>query len=403
MNTGDYVEIVTDEGTVEGILMPRPDILDEEVVVLKLDSGYNIGIRKERITDSKVVSTYEPPKPPKELSYKKGLPAVAILSVGGTISSKVDYKTGGVYADYTAEDFVTMIPELQDIANIKAKKIDSVMSEDMSPAHWEQIARAVEEELSEVDGVIVTQGTDTLHFTAAALSFMIRSSKPIIVTASQRSIDRGSSDAFMNLKCAVVAASSNLSGVMTCLHGTSEDTYCSLLNGTKVRKMHSSRRDAFQPVNTEPLGRVYHDGTLEVLAHHEVDGCIDIALEQSVGLIHTYPGMQPGQLDHFKSYKGLVIAGTGLGNIPQNLFSKVQELIKDGVLVVITTQTLFGSTHPLVYQNLRMLSIKMDCLFVHDMLPETAYVKLCWALAHENPRQLMEQDVAGEFNLRLML
>ncbi|MFP4423779.1 MAG: Glu-tRNA(Gln) amidotransferase subunit GatD [Candidatus Woesearchaeota archaeon] len=402
MNAGDHVRIVTYEGETEGILMPRPEILDEDIVIVKLDSGYNIGIRKERIKDMKVISEYKPPKQASPVSHKKGLPTVSILSVGGTISSKVDYKTGGVYADYTAEDFVQMVPELQEIANLKACKIDAVMSEDMEPYHWEKIAKAVEKELEESDGVIVTQGTDTLHFTAAALSFMVRSKKPVIITASQRSIDRGSSDAFMNLKCAVVAATSNMVGVMTCLHGKSDDSYCLLLNGTKVRKMHSSRRDAFQPINTDPLGKVYADGTLEILHKRDINHVVDIGMEKA-GLLYTYPGMEPEQLDHFKNYKGLVIVGTGLGNIPQKLFLKVQELIDSGVIVVITTQTLYGATHPLVYQNLRMLSIRMKCVFVHDMLPETAYVKLCWALAHEKPRELMEEDVAGEFNPRLTL
>ena len=207
--SGDRVRVLTEKEEFIGTLMPRPEILDKDVTVVKLDNGYNIGVDNKKIKKIELIEKYAPKKPAKkELKPKDYLPNITILSTGGTISSKIDYKTGGVYADYTAEDFVAMMPELAVIANLKAKKVMSMMSEDMNAKDWLVIAKEVEKELnSGADGVVITQGTDTLHYSTAALSFLLKDlNKPVVFTAAQRSIDRGSSDAFMNLVCAITAA-----------------------------------------------------------------------------------------------------------------------------------------------------------------------------------------------------
>ncbi|MBI2651995.1 asparaginase, partial [Candidatus Woesearchaeota archaeon] len=219
---GDIVKIYTDGQIYEGILMPRPEIFEKDNTIIKLDNGYNIGIDNKKIKKIEVIKKYEKKKEERiKLSHKKGLHTVSILSFGGTISSKIDYKTGGVYADYTAEDFVAMLPELQNIANLRAEKVMGIMSEDMAPEDWQLMARRIAKELNddEVAGVVVTQGTDTLHFSTSAISFFLRNlNKPVVFTAAQRSIDRGSSDAFSNLLCAVNAAAKfDGAAVVTCL------------------------------------------------------------------------------------------------------------------------------------------------------------------------------------------
>ncbi len=409
-NHGDKVKIITKDEEFEGILMPRPEILDKDVSVVKLDNGYNIGIDNKKIKKVELIEKYSPKKSSKSgLKPKKGLPNVTILSVGGTISSKVDYKTGGVYADYTAEDFVTMMPELADIANLKAKKIMSIMSEDMVPKDWILIAKEAEKELnSGADGVVVTQGTDTLHFTSAALSFLLKDlSKPVVLTAAQRSIDRGSSDAFMNLVCAVTAAAKfNAAEVMTCMHGTTNDDYCLLIRGTKVRKMHTSRRDAFRPINDAPLAKVFEDGKIEVISDdikERKDSKVKAIdkFEGNIGLVYVYPGIKPDVLDAFKNHKGLVIAATGLGNVPAALFKKIEEL---NIPIVISPQTVYGRVHALVYANLRELSIKLGCIFTEDISAETAYVKLGYVLSQTSKddeiKELMLMNIAGEITER---
>ncbi len=418
---GDTVKIHAQDETFEGILMPRPEIFDKDHTIIKLESGYNIGIENLKIKKIEVVRKYEKKKEEKhKIGHKKGLPNVSILSFGGTISSKVDYRTGGTYADYTAEDFVAMLPELENVANLKAEKVMSIMSEDMSPEDWSLMAKRIAEELNDekVDGVVVTQGTDTLHFSTAAMSFFLRNlSKPVIFTAAQRSIDRGSSDAFFNLLCAVHAAAKfGGAAVVTCMHGSSDDKYCILNRGTKVRKMHTSRRDAFRPINELPLAKVYENGEIEILnENYEKKSArkviVESKFEEKTALVHVYPGMNPEILDHYrqKKYKGIVIAATALGHVPTvnpkySLYRKMKELMDNGIAVVIATQAIYGRVHPYVYTNLRKLSVELKCVFAGDMLPETAYIKLGWILPQaktiEEVREMMLKNYAGEINER---
>ena len=419
---GDTVSIQLDDGIVQtGILMPRPSLCEtkEEMVSLKLKTGYNIGIKKSNIKSIHVIEKHKAPEQhKKQLPFNKALPTVSILSTGGTISSKIDYRTGGVYADYTAEDFVAMCPELLTIANIKARKVMSVMSEDMLAEDWKALAKIIYDELqTDVAGVIVTMGTDILHFVTAAMSFFLgKINKPVIFTASQRSIDRGSTDAFMNLICAVKAASQfDGAEVMTCLHGTTDDEYCLLIRGTKVRKMHTSRRDAFRPINALPVAKVFVDKPIEVIdkeyrKKHAGRFSPEIHFEEKVAVITVVPNMEPDIIDFYleKGYKGIVIAGTALGHVntwtKKSMIPFIKKATDMKVPVVMTTQTLYGAVHPLVYTNLRKVSIEAGAIYVHDMLPDVAYIKLGWVLgqtkSYEKVKELMLTNVAGEINER---
>ena len=424
---GDKVKITTDSEEFIGILMPRPEILEKGIVAIKLDTGYNIGIDEKKIKKIEVLEKYKlaAKKHPK-IGHQKNLPTVSVLSFGGTISSKVDYKTGGTYADYTAEDFVEMLPELEDAANIRAEKVMGIMSEDMNPAHWDLMARRIAKELNddEVKGVVVTHGTDTMHYSAAAMSFFLKNiNKPVIFTGAQRSIDRGSSDAFSNLLCSVHAAAKfDGAAVAICMHATSNDGFCILSRGTKVRKMHTSRRDAFRPIDELPLAKIYDDGKIEAINknhkkrnHGKAE--VDSKFEQKTALVYTYPGMDAGIFDYFikSKYRGIVIVGTGLGHVAgcvdsfdskseYSVYNKLKELRKNGIAIVIGSQTIYGRVHPYVYTNLRRLSMELDCIYSEDMLPETAYVKLGWVLSHENKieeiKKMMLANVAGEITER---
>ena len=420
--SGDTVKIMLDECEYEGTLMPRPEIFDKGCTVIKLSNGYNIGISNKKIKKISVVREYAPLKEKKySISAKKGLPNVSIISFGGTISSKVDYRTGGAYADYTAEDFVEMLPQLESMANIKAKKAMGIMSEDMNPQDWKIMAEKIGEELNNenIEGVVVTQGTDTLHFSTAAMSFFLRNlNKPVIFTAAQRSIDRGSSDAFLNLTCSVAAASAfNGAEVVTCMHGTSSDNYCILNRGTKVRKMHTARRDAFRPINELPLAKVFDNGGIEIINSNyrpkdkSKKVLVDNKFEPKTGLLYVYPGINPEILDFYlsKKYKGIVIAATALGHVATlkkeySLLPKIKKLVNAGISVVIASQTTYGRTHPYVYTNLRRLSVEIGCIYASDTMPEVAYVKLGWILGHtKNPeevKKMMIENYAGEITER---
>jgi glutamyl-tRNA(Gln) amidotransferase subunit D len=416
---GDMVRVTTEEETIEGMLLPRPDILEDDVTVIKLHHGYNIGINNSRIKKVEVLEERKEKKEkPIKITHNPKLPKVSILSTGGTIASRIDYSTGGVKSTgFSAEDFLRTYPELANVANIEARSIMNIMSEDMYWEHWTMMAKEIKKEIDKgADGVVITQGTDTLHFTSAALSFMLKDlSIPVIITASQRSIDRGSSDAFMNLVCAVKAAG-NFEGaeVFTCLHGTSSDNYCILIRGPKARKMHTSRRDAFRPINELPIAKVHKDGNIEITNNKfkkrsKTKTQSDTKHEGKTALIQIYPGMDPEIIDFYldKGYKGLVLAATALGHVPtdnpnHSLLPHLEKAMKQNIPVIIATQTLYGRVNPYVYTNLRKLSIQNKCIFAEDMTPETAYVKLGWVLGHttkvDEVKKMMQTNIAGEIN-----
>lgn len=429
-NPGDNVKVHLHDEIVSGTLLPRSELLDkragEKIVVLKLENGYNIGIETKKIKKIELVKSYVAKNIQHiKKTHDKTLPSVLIISCGGTISSKIDYTTGGVSADYTAEDFIEMVPELASIANIDALKLLGKMSEDFLPEDWKAMAKAVYDNYEKYDGFILTQGTDTLHYSTAALSFFLRGiGKPVIFTAAQRSIDRGSTDAFMNLTCAVKAAVKlDASGVFACMHGTTNDDYCLIHKGTKVRKMHSLRRDAFRSINANPIAKIYYasqsENDVEMLAEsfsprvsneephtfHPTN-----KFEDKIGFLYFHPNMDPDILDYYlnKKIKGLVIAGTALGHVALNgkksLKKQIEKFKKAKIPVVMTSQCFYGRVDPLVYSTLRWLSIEGNVIFAEDMLPETAYVKLGWLLgqnvSYSDMHAKMLESVAGEICIR---
>jgi glutamyl-tRNA(Gln) amidotransferase subunit D len=405
MQPGDRVQLQTTKGAFSGILIQRPPLLDPKVLVLKLDTGYNMGIDISTIQSSSVLTPYTPKaQSHKPITHNPALPTVALLSFGGTISSRVDYQTGGVVANYGADDFYAMMPELAHIANIKTKQVLSVMSEDMDSTHWLRIVEEVTPFLQDpsISGVVLTQGTDTMHYSSAATSFLLGNlNKPVIFTAAQRSIDRGSSDAYMNLLCAIQSAI-HFDGalVATCMHATTHDDYCYLIRGTKVRKMHTSRRDAFRPINEEPLAKVDTRGHIEICNHQYPKRSNQVVkpytlFEQQIGIVYIYPGISPKVIEFHKNYKGLILACTALGHVPEQL---LEPLAKLSIPVFVTSQTIYGRVHPNVYARLREMSVKIGLVFLEDMLVETAYAKLGWVLANfpSQVKEKMQENCAGE-------
>jgi len=423
IKVGDRIRLTKSKKTFEGILMPRIEMGDKDSLILKLDNGYNIGIKFESEVEIGRIKTewkIKSKKKPKDetIIFDKKLPTISIVGTGGTIASRIDYRTGGVYASFSAKDIVNQIPELKEIANIKTKQIMSIMSEDMTPERWKKIARAVGKEInSGVKGVIITHGTDTLHYTATALGFMLKDLPcPVAIVGAQRSSDRGSSDTVMNVACAAnFVVNSDVAEVCTVLHGTMEDDYCLAIRGTKVRKMHMSRRDAFRSINELPIAKIYwKNRKIEILngnykKRRKGKVKVDDKLEEKVALIKCYPGLEPKIFDYYlkNKYRGFVIEGTGLGHVPTlgkfSLLPKVEKIIKLKIPVVMTSQCLYGRAHPTIYHNLRELS-RRGAIFAEDMLPEVAYIKLMWVLGHtkkmDEIRKMMLTNYSGEISER---
>ena len=416
-NPGDLIRIKTAKEEIEGVLI---ESYEPGVVLVKLNSGYNIGISRDNILDITVVKKAEK-KEGKESEFKPNhsKPIIDLIMTGGTISSSLDSKTGGVKWLTSPSELLKFYPDIFELADIRVINPFMKASENMSSEDWIKISKHVKKSLEDenVKGVIVTHGTDFLHYTSAALSFFFtRPNKPIILTYSQRSTDRGSSDAELNLYCAAKMALSDISEVMLVGHASSEDNFCYALQGTKTRKMHTSRRDTFKPINASPIAKVYRD-KIEILKgdynkRGKADEKIksDFVFDDKIALIKFYPGQNPEILEHYLSsgYKGVIIEMSGLGHVITegafNWIPTIKKAIEKGMTVCAAAQTIYGRLDPLVYSPGRELE-KAGVIYLKDMLSETAFVKLGWVLGKtknkEEIRKLLLTNISKEFNERL--
>jgi glutamyl-tRNA(Gln) amidotransferase subunit D len=377
------------------------------MAVVKLDSGYNIGVNPAAC--SLVARSPSQVAKISEVTQNCTLPNLAIVSTGGTIASRIDYRTGSVTSQFDASDILTAIPELAEIANYRTIPLATILSENMTPAIWQDLARAVSDEIKGgAQGIIVTHGTDTMAYSAAALSFMIDTPVPIIFVGSQRSADRPSSDNAMNAACAAAAATSDLGEVAVVMHATTNDDCCAIHRGTRVRKMHTSRRDAFRSLGMDPLGTVAYPSREVTLAPGAVRrGTRKLVLRDNLephcALVQFYPGMAPELLKAYEGYAGLVIAGTGLGHTSTALIPQLKKLAESGTQIVMTSQCMHGRVCDRVYDTGRDL-LAAGVLEGGDMLPEATLVKLMWVLANETDKKkaaaLMQENLKGECTRR---
>jgi glutamyl-tRNA(Gln) amidotransferase subunit D len=405
------VVAVNDAGsTFEGVILPRSETLDDEHVVLKLKTGYNVGLHVDRLRSVKEVGYKEAVYriPEKEFPSRPDLPRVTLLGTGGTIASRLDYRTGAVIPAFTPGELYGAVPELADVANLTTKKLFGVFSENMAKEQYVALAQAIGEEIeSGVDGIVVGHGTDTMGHTAAILSFMVQDTPvPIVMVGSQRSSDRPSSDAALNLIHAVHAAGRGaIAEVLISMFGPTSDQYALLHRGTRCRKMHSSYRSTFRTIGDIPLAMVGDDFRYLTSRFRRRDpsrrASVNTAYEDRTTILYYYPGMKPDLVDALveKGYRGIVIAGTGLGHVNKPLYPALERAVRAGVHVVMTVQTLWGYAQMYVYDTGRDL-LDLGIVPLDNMLPETALMKLSWVLGqtdeHAEVLRLMRHPVAGE-------
>lgn len=409
------VTLHTARGDFSGLILPRSETADANHIVLKLETGYNIGIRHDTVEKISVHGHKEAHYqiPEKEFPHDPKKPRVKLFGTGGTIASRLDYRTGAVIPAFSPGELYGSVPELADICNMETEKLYGVFSENMGPGQWIGTAKAVAAEIEKgVAGIVVGHGTDTMHHTAAALSFMLQDSPvPIVMVGSQRSSDRPSSDAAINLiNSTRTAATSDIAEVMVCMFGPTSDKYGLLHRGTRVRKMHSSYRSTFRTLSDIPLGKIDDDGVTPFRKDYNQrreDNNIKLnaVFDDRVSLVYYYPNMKPDIIDGLveKGYKGIVIAGTGLGHVNKPLYPALERARQAGVHVYMTVQTMWGYVQMYVYETGREI-MDMGVVPAANMLPEVAYVKLGWALGQTHDRQevkkIMLSPVNGETTAR---
>jgi glutamyl-tRNA(Gln) amidotransferase subunit D len=414
---GDKVRISLPKKDYDGILLETPS--DEKgIILIKLDSGYNIGFNKKDLLSIKRIKKGVEEKEEIEIKKDSEKPNIAMIITGGTIASRYDPKTGGVDPLESSQDLFKFYPGLFEKVNVlKVETPFMKASEDMDYKDWQKIARVAEKLLNDpnIKGIIITHGTDVLHYTSAILSFFLKDlNKPVVLTYSQRSIDRASSDANLNLQCSALAAISDIAEVMLVGHATTNDDFCYAMPGTKVKKMHTSRRDTFKVINSKPFAKVFSD-RIEIISDYKFRNKnkvkLDLKFEEKVALLKFYPGQDPDILDYYlkKKYKGIVIEMTGLGHVASrkarlSWLKKLKEIQDKGIIVCAAAQTVYGRLDPYVYSNQREL-LKTGIIYLEDMLAETALMKLSWVLGKtknkEEVKKLMLTNFAREFNDRL--
>ncbi|MFH1589365.1 MAG: Glu-tRNA(Gln) amidotransferase subunit GatD [archaeon] len=419
-NVGDRVKISYKKEIIEGVLMPQED---PKIVFVKLDSGYNIGLKKNLIKKMVVLKKQtESKKTNIIVSHNKSLPTISILHTGGTIASKVDYDTGAVSSKFTEADILRLFPELKQIVNINSYLVRNMASEMIRFVHYNILAKAIEKEAKKgVDGIILTQGTDTMHYTAAALAFALENiGIPIIIVGSQRSSDRGSTDAAMNLiAAATFIVNSDFSGVAICMHESTNDNNCLILPACKTRKMHTSRRDAFRPINTTAIARINIDkkkiSFLKPYPKKDKKKTLKLKLFNEnlrIGLLKPHINMFASEIEAFKDFDGLVVELFGIGHMPT---SKVDEFTSENekilkaitvlankIPIVAAPQTLYGRLDLNIYSPGRVL-LKAGILGNHsDMTAETSFIKLAWLLSNhkKDVKELFGKNLRGEISDR---
>ncbi len=412
ISVGDTVSVKTSSEEYSGILMPRYEFADDSHIVIKLKNGYNVGIETGKIANiAKIDSKIEQPKGEKiQSSVDQNLPKIALISTGGTIASKIDYRTGGVKAALTAEELYNAVPELSEYARIDTEVLFSEYSENLTAKHWSEMAKRVHQKVLEgYEGVVLTHGTDTMHYSAAALTFALNGVPvPVVIVGAQRSSDRPSSDAALNLIGATIFATrADVSGVFVAMHANESDNLIAVHVGTRVRKNHTSRRDAFESINIEPAA--YIDGEkiemkIDSLPRRKKGAKFDVKpnFEEKVALLKYHPSMDPRMIEHLvhQGYKGIVFEGTGLGHVGKQCFDAVRKAVENNMLVCMSSQCIWGRVRMTVYETGRDL-LSIGVLPLSDMIGETALVKTMWALANSkdvnHAKDLIKQNIAMEY------
>lgn len=417
--TGDFVKVEKNGVFFEGHVIPG----DAGYITLKMvGGGYVAGFLENEVQVTLLPPVAAPPEVPKQVVRNTAKGAgikiapsgkkITIITTGGTIATYVNTDTGTVQPTFTGEDLLLEVPELEGFADFKIRDVFSLLSENMKPENWKELTQVIYDEIKEgADGIIVTHGTDTMTYSAAAAAYMIDTPVPVIFTGSQRSPDRPSSDNHMNLMCAARAAAGDIAEVLIVMHGSMSDDFCSLHRAVKARKMHTSRRDTFKSVNMFPIANMdYFTGELTFFSDFvdyakrgENELKITPALEEKCAVVKFVPGADPAIFDYYveKGYKGIVLEGVGLGHVSDDWMPSLQKAAGKKIPVVVTSQCINGSTALGTYET-GLAMKEAGVVEAVDQLTEAVFVKLMWLLGqgldYEKVKKLISTEMKGDMS-----
>ncbi|MCL2862735.1 MAG: Glu-tRNA(Gln) amidotransferase subunit GatD [Methanimicrococcus sp.] len=417
--TGDFVKVEKDGVVFEGRVIPG----EAGYITLKMaGGGYVAGFLEKEVQITLMQTATAETEPPKQVvrNTAKGAGIIAspsgkkitIITTGGTIATYLNPETQTVAPSFTGEDILLEVPELEGFADFKIRDVFCLLSENMKPKNWKELAQVIYDEIKAgADGIIVTHGTDTMTYTAAAAAYMIDTPVPIVFTGAQRSPDRPSSDNHMNMMCAARAAAGDIAEVLIVMHGSVSDDYCALHRAVKARKMHTSRRDTFKSVNMSPIANMdYFTGELTFLSGftdyaRRGENALKITplLEEKCAIVKFVPGADAAIFDYYieKGYKGIVLEGVGLGHVSEDWIPALMRAADKKIPVVVTSQCINGKTALETYET--GLAMKdAGVAEAADQTTEAVFVKLMWLLGqgldYDKVKELISTKMKGDMS-----
>ena len=313
---------------------------------------------------------------------------ILFIATGGTIASEVTEL--GLKPGISAEGLLRAVPAIEGLCSVECEQLFSLDSTDIGPEHWLGMAAAIRRRYSDFDGFVITHGTDTMAYSAAALSYLVQgSAKPIVFTGAQKPIGFDTTDSRVNLLDSFICACApNMHGVMIVFNGR-------VILGTRAEKTHSKSFDAFSSINYPHIADV-RDGFLTQYIEPEYAETPSFSseLDTRVALMKLIPGTDPAQLEFLLSRSdALVIESFGVGGLPRGMHEAVHASAREGRLIVMTTQVQNEGSDLAVYGTGRPLSEDPLILEAYDMTTEAAVTKLMWLL----PRAKSQSEAARLF------
>lgn len=309
---------------------------------------------------------------------------ILLIATGGTIASE---QTGnGLAPRLHPKDLLRYVPDAANICELDTIQPFHIDSTNVSPAHWLTLTGIVEENYEKYDGFVISHGTDTLAYTAAALSYVIQNTtKPIVLTGAQKPISNDSTDAKTNLLDALRFACSGDCGVCVVFGGK-------VIAGTRARKMKTKSYDAFSSINFPKIAAI-HDGRVVRYIPFQPSGKEPVfyhRLNSRVFLLKLIPGTAPEAFSSAAEFcDGLVIESYGVGGIPDVYLDELDALIQKGKTIIMATQVTQEGSDIKVYEVGERLKTRYGLLETYDITLESAVTKLMWAMGRsEDPAEI---------------